>query len=125
MTEFVLLFRRPTEHSCNLDQPEDPAFVKKFETWFEAIAADGRLIDLSLGLQMPAKVLKPSGVVTDGPFVEIRERLAGLIVIKADSLDEAVTLAHGCPILDIDGSVEVRPFRHVPVPGALAYPEKH
>jgi hypothetical protein len=40
--------------------------------------------------------------------VEIRERLGGFIVVAADDLDEATTLAHGCPILEFNGSVEIR-----------------
>jgi len=55
-------------------------------------------------------VLKPGGVVTDGPFVEIREVLGSFIIVKADNLDDATTLAHGCPILDQSGSVEIRPL---------------
>lgn len=54
------------------------------------------------------KVLKRGGVITDGPFAEIREILGGFIVVKAEDLDEATTLAHGCPVLDYGGSVEIR-----------------
>ena len=59
---------------------------------------------------MEGKVLKAGGVVTDGPFVEIREMLGSFIVVKADNLDEATTLAHGCPAIDQGGSVEIRPI---------------
>ena len=48
--------------------------------------------------------------MTDGPFVEIREQLGGFILVKAESLEEATTLAHGCPALDLQGSVEIRPL---------------
>jgi hypothetical protein len=66
-----------------------------------------------LRLDMSGKVLKPGGVVTDGPFVEIREVLGSFIVVKAENLDDATTLAHGCPVLDQNGSVEIRPlFSH-------------
>jgi len=53
--------------------------------------------------------LRKGGVITDGPFVEIRERLGSFATVRAENLEEAVTLAHGCPALDADGSVEVRP----------------
>ena len=61
------------------------------------------------GLATEGKVLRPGGVITDGPFVEIRERLGSFMIIKAENIEEALTLAHGCPVLDNDGSVEVRP----------------
>jgi hypothetical protein len=61
-------------------------------------------------LSMEGKVLKAGGVITDGPFVEIKEKLGGFIVVKADTLEDATTLAHGCPALEIGGSVEIRPL---------------
>lgn len=57
---------------------------------------------------MEGKVVKAGGVVTDGPFVEIRERLGSFIVVKAENLEEAAKLAHGCPALEAGGSVEIR-----------------
>jgi hypothetical protein len=35
-------------------------------------------------------------------------------VVEAASLDEATELARGCPILDMDGSVEVRTALVIP-----------
>ena len=48
------------------------------------------------------------GVVTDGPFVETKEVLAGIFVIEARDLDHALALAKLTPIAD--GGVEVRPL---------------
>ena len=58
---------------------------------------------------MEGKVLKTGGVITDGPFVEIKEKLLSFIIINAESLDDATTLAHGCPLINEGGSVEIRP----------------
>jgi len=48
------------------------------------------------------------GVVTDGPFIETKEVLAGVFVIEARDLDHALALARMTPI--VDGGVEVRPL---------------
>lgn len=48
------------------------------------------------------------GVVTDGPFIETKEALAGVTVIEARDLDHAIALAKLTPI--VDGGVEVRPL---------------
>ncbi|HLQ55446.1 MAG TPA: YciI family protein, partial [Streptosporangiaceae bacterium] len=45
--------------------------------------------------------------VTDGPFAEAKEVIAGYFIIEAGSLDEAVQIAAGCPNAEF-GSVEVR-----------------
>ena len=114
MKEFALIFRQPTFDYSNLSDEEMAALQKKWTDWASAIAAEGRLADNGLRLDPTGKVLKPGGLVTDGPFVEIREILGSLVVIKAESLDDAITLAHGCPVLDRGGSVEVRPLLRLP-----------
>jgi hypothetical protein len=110
MEDFVLVFRRP-EAMIHQPPPADmQAVLKKWDAWFGGIKAQGKLSNTGIRLANEGKVLKQGGVVTDGPFVEIRELLNGIIVIKADDMDDAVTIAHGCPILEINGSVEVRPY---------------
>jgi len=46
--------------------------------------------------------------VMDGPFAETKEMLAGFNLVEADSLEEAVRMAHELPWTRY-GSVEVRP----------------
>ena len=48
--------------------------------------------------------------MTDGPFAETKEQLAGFYLIDAADLDEAVRLASTIPPVRA-GSVEVRPVR--------------
>jgi hypothetical protein len=48
------------------------------------------------------------GVVTDGPFIETKEVLAGVFVLEARDLDHALALAKLTPV--VEGGVEVRPL---------------
>jgi hypothetical protein len=48
-------------------------------------------------------------VVTDGPYAESKDAIGGYLVIEAKDLAEAVELSKGCPVLEGEGSVEVRP----------------
>ena len=48
-------------------------------------------------------------LVTDGPFIETREQLAGYFLINANDLEEAVGIALRVPGARI-GTVEVRPL---------------
>lgn len=52
-------------------------------------------------------------VVTDGPYAETREQLAGYFLIDAKDLDEAISIASRVPGARI-GTVEIRPVREVP-----------
>ena len=51
--------------------------------------------------------------VTDGPFGETKDIVGGYLLVTAPSLDAATELARGCPILENDGSVEVRELREM------------
>ncbi len=50
--------------------------------------------------------------VTDGPFAETKEQLAGFYMIEAGDLNEAIQLASKIPPARV-GSVEVRPIRPI------------
>ena len=65
---------------------------------------------LSRSADTAGSVVKPDNVVTDGPYVEVKEAIGGYSIIKASSLEEATELSKGCPILSVGGSVEVRPI---------------
>ena len=54
--------------------------------------------------------------VTDGPFAETKEMVAGFYLIEADSLDEATEIASRIPSSSI-GTIEVRPTRFLVVDG--------
>jgi hypothetical protein len=110
MKDFMFLFRQPNYDHSNTSPKEMQALAAKWQTWVAGIEAQGKFGSHGARLAMEGKVLKPGGVITDGPFVELRERLGGFVVVKAESLDDAITLAHGCPAIDMGGSVEVRPL---------------
>lgn len=110
MKDFALLFRQPVYDFSKTTPEEQQVIAKKWNEWVGGIARQEKLVSYGPRLDAEGKVLKGGGVITDGPFVEIRERLGGMIVVKAKNLDEATTLAHGCPVLDEGGSVEVRPL---------------
>lgn len=67
-------------------------------------------------LDESGKVLRGQrgSTITDGPFVEAKELVAGYLIVSAPSLDDAVEMAHGCPAYERGGSVEVRRIEHIP-----------
>ena len=50
-----------------------------------------------------------AGAVTDGPFLDAKEIVAGFYVIEAPDLDAALTIAGTNPAIREGGGVEVRP----------------
>jgi hypothetical protein len=77
---------------------------------------EGRLLD-SQQLESPstAKSLRSRKgrlTITDGPFTESKEMLAGFNLIEADNMDEAVKIAAEFPWTST-GSIEVRAVRDI------------
>jgi hypothetical protein len=60
--------------------------------------------------------------ITDGPFAETKEQLAGFYMIEARDLDEAIQLASKIPPARV-GSIEVRPIR--PIRETVAAAQQH
>ncbi len=110
MKEFMFLFRLADYDFSKVSPKGMQALAKKWQDWAGGIEAQGRMASKGMRLAMEGKVLRPGGVITDGPFVEIKEKLGSFIIVKAENLEEATTLAHGCPALDTNGSVEIRPI---------------
>jgi len=90
----------------------------------DTLAADGRFL--------AGEGLKPSrdgvrirftdggnAVVTDGPFAETRELVAGFSIIEADSLEQAVAWVAGWPAEDARGAAEIE-VRPIGCPGGLS-----
>ena len=112
MSDFVYLFRASEAGRRQaLGTPEQAQrSLQAWLAWIRELEAKGHL-------KNPGQPLEPSGrvvrgtrkTVTDGPYVEAKELVLGFIVVEARDLAQAVDLAKGCPMLEGDGSVEVRP----------------
>lgn len=108
MDEFILLFRH--EDGSKIASPEQiQVWMQQTRDWMSKIAAQNKLVGGN-GLQFEnAKVVHANKTVTNGPFGDIKETLGGYLIVKADSVEEAVEFAKGSPILQGEGNtMEVR-----------------
>ncbi len=84
------------------------------ERWVEEM--DGRGVRLegheleSISAATTVRVRDGELMVTDGPFAETKEQMAGYDVIECRNLDEAIEVASKHPVARF-GAVEVRPYR--------------
>lgn len=82
--------------------------MNRWMNWLGSIAAQDKLVDQGHSLQQTGKVVKADGIITDGPYAEIKELIGGYSVVKTETIEEAAELAKGCPIFLGGGNVEVR-----------------
>ena len=109
MDEYIVLMRLDILSKDAQPSPEQlEIYMKQYHDWVGGIAAQNKFVG-GKGLSTEGRVIKSNHVVTDGPFAEIKESIAGFIMIRANDFEEAVALTKSCPILNGDGnSVELR-----------------
>lgn len=109
MNDFLLVFRNDVALSQTQMSPDQmQTMLKTWMDWIGGIAAQNKLVSPGNRLAPNGKVLAANNVITDGPFVEIKEAIGGYIIVKAETIEEATQLSEGCPILDVGGTVEIR-----------------
>jgi hypothetical protein len=81
-----------------------------------ALRAAGQLVAAEalqpVGTARTVRVRDGRPLITDGPFAETKEQLAGFYLIDAKDLDEALAIAAKIPPARA-GSIEVRPVREL------------
>ena len=108
MKDFLFVYRANGATTEQRTEEQAQSMMQKWMDWIGGIAAQNKLIDRGNRLHATGKVLKQNDVITNGPYTEIKESIGGYSLVKADSYDDAVELAKGCPILSVGGNVEVR-----------------
>jgi len=110
MSEFLYVYRGGTRPTA----PEQMQQVmQKWMTWMKELGAQGHMKDPGHPLERTGKLVAGQRKsVTDGPYAE-KDVVGGYSLIEARDLDQAAELSAGCPILEVGGTVEVRPIMRV------------
>ena len=91
MAKFVFSYRVPSDYG-----PADAETMAAWQNWLGGMGPG--LVDFGQAVIQASAV----GEVASGTT-----RLAGYSVIVADDVDAALTVANGCPALQVGGGVEV------------------
>ena len=87
-----------------------PKVLEQFSSWLGALRERGQYIQShKLREHTGARLTVRGGQVVEGPFIETKEAVGGVVLVEASSLEEAIDMARGCPRLSLqNGFVEVR-----------------
>jgi hypothetical protein len=93
--------------------PEAEAVLRDSEPYNAELNASGHMV-AAHALKLPqtamtVQVRDGKMSATDGPFIETKEMLGGIVLIEARDLNEAARIAAGIPLARL-GFVEVRPL---------------
>ena len=105
MAKFILIY---TGGSMPETEAEQTAVMKAWEGWFGSLGS--ALVDPGNPFTPMAKRIAGDGRVSDGP---VGTPATGYTILKADSLDAAVGMAKGCPVLQ--GGAQISVYEIMPV----------
>lgn len=106
MKDFLLVFRTDYKMMENRTPEQAQAMLQEWMDWFNTMG--DALVTRGNRLVNSGHVIKADGVVTNGPYSDIKEFIGGFSMIRAKDYNSAVAIAKQCPILKHGGSVEVR-----------------
>jgi len=111
--KYLLLINKDEARWNALDDEGRARMMKRYEAYgkkmFDAgVVRSGAMLEATPSATT-VRVRDGKRLVTDGPFAETTEQIAGLAVIEVDDLDAALDWAAGHPDAEW-GSVEVRPI---------------
>jgi hypothetical protein len=107
MNEFTMIYRSAQMPETQFSPEQMQDVLKQWQSWLGGIAAQNKIAAFGNRLG-PVGATVRSGMVTDGPYAEVKEMITGYTVLQVDTLEEAIEISKGCPVLKIGGSVEVR-----------------
>ena len=109
---YVMLIHVSEETVMNMTDEERGTYFQEYGVFHEDVNKRG-IWDGGAPLQPSAntttvKIRDGETIITDGPFAETKEQLAGVYILHCDNLDEAIELAKQMPDAKL-GAIEIRP----------------
>jgi hypothetical protein len=114
--KFVMLICGDDEDWAGLSPEDEQDVMKEIFAWYERWQPTGKILDGGAELQgrHTAKTVRTGAdgepVVTDGPYIELKEVIGGFVLLECDDIDEAVAVASTWPRMAGMGALEIRPL---------------
>ncbi len=109
---YVLLIYASEEAYARMTQEEQAALMQGYAVFTNEVQQRGLLTGgdplQPTSTATTVRVRSGKTLITDGPFAETKEQLAGLYILNCKDLDEAIELAARIPDA-LSGSIEIRP----------------
>jgi hypothetical protein len=107
-SQYLLLIRN-TAWQKDFSAAEIEKVLEEFSAWVTRFKNDGT-IKVAVPLVHRGKLFESKDVIVDGPFIESKEAIAGLIIFEAENFEAAVELANSATCLKYGQTLELRPI---------------
>jgi len=110
MEKFLLIIRQDLEQIRNSPQEDFYAAIREMTLWVEELGQSGNYLGGD-PLLTTGRYVSRQHILSDGPFIEAKEAISGYIIIEAENLDQAASIAQNCPkVIRDEMVIEVRPI---------------
>ena len=109
MADYLFLYRGGDQQESEMSPEQMQAHMEKWHQWIGKAMNTGWMDNPGDALLPEGRVVDANKVVTDGPFAESKEHIAGFYIINAADLDDALAWANKV-VAAINHPIEVRPF---------------
>ena len=111
MQKFMLIIREDLKRLSTITDEERFSNIPEQLEWIKSIADAGNYIT-GEPLAISGRYVSKNDVLSDGPFIEAKEGIAGYDMILAENINQAVSIAQTCPLVMKGMAViEVRPVQ--------------
>ncbi|MBG0564439.1 YciI family protein [Actinoplanes aureus] len=114
--KFAMLICGDDREWSSLAPEDEQDVMKQVYSWYERWQPTGKIADGGVELEprATAKTVRAGAdgapVITDGPYMELKEVIGGLVILECDDIDEAARIAATWPLAAGMTALEVRPL---------------
>ena len=113
----MLIVREDLKRLSRLTEEERFSNMPMMIDWIKSLAESGNYVG-GEPLAITGRYVTKTEVLSDGPFIEAKEGIAGYDIVLAENINQAVSIAQTCPL--VMQGIAVREVRPIVVPEVLA-----
>ena len=113
MEKFLFIIREDLNKLKQWNEEQRYKAIVEMDKWVKTLIEKGNYISGD-ALRITGSYVSKSDVLSDGPFIEAKEGISGIIFMEATDLKDAVSLAQTCSYVQSgDMAIEIRPLMGV------------
>lgn len=114
MEKFLFIIREDLKVLKTYSEEQRQEGMHEMARWVESLAESWNYVG-GQPLTIAGRYVGKDNIISDGPFIEAKEGVSGYMVMEAENIEQAASLAQTCPLVLRGGMViEVRPIMEGP-----------
>ena len=113
MEKFLFIIREDLNRLKQWNEEQRYNAIREMDKWVKTLVENGSYLTGD-ALRIAGCYVNKSHVLSDGPFIEAKEGISGIMFMQAADLQHATSLAQSCSFVQSgDMAIEIRPLMGV------------